>query len=65
MIAAKGGSVLLVQVKSGNAKVTASEARSLRKWAEDFDADGEIWSFKGRNHLEKRRIYATRRPYPK
>jgi len=63
VIAAKAGFVLLVQVKSGNATVTVSEAKSLVKWAEDFDADAEVWSFRGRR-LEKRRIYATRRPYP-
>jgi hypothetical protein len=34
--------VALIQVKSGTAKVTVTEAETIVKWARDFNADGEI-----------------------
>lgn len=42
VIAAKDGRVALIQVKSGTAKVTVTEAETIVKWARDFNADGEI-----------------------
>lgn len=60
IFAAKKGAILLVQVKSGKARVEAEEARELVKWAEAFNADAEIWHFKERGHLEKRRLRARK-----
>jgi Holliday junction resolvase len=60
VIAAKLGATLLVQVKNGKARVKADEAKELVKWAEAFNADAEIWHFKGRGHLEKRRLRARK-----
>jgi Holliday junction resolvase len=60
IIAAKLGITLLVQVKSGNARIGTEEAKELVKWAEAFNADAEIWHFKGRGHLEKRRLRARK-----
>jgi len=60
IFAAKLGATLLVQVKSRKARVKALEAKELVKWAEAFNADAEIWHFKGRGHLEKRRIFARK-----
>jgi Holliday junction resolvase len=60
IFAAKLGVTLLVQVKKGKARMKAQEAKELVKWAEAFNANAEIWHFKGRGHLEKRRIFARR-----
>jgi Holliday junction resolvase len=60
VFAARSGDVLLVQVKSGKARVEASEAKELVKWAEAFNADAEIWHFKGRGNLQKRRVFARK-----
>jgi len=60
VFAAKLGVTLLVQVKKGKARMKAHEAKELVKWAEAFNANAEIWHFKGRGHLEKRRIFARK-----
>lgn len=60
IFAAKEGSVLLVQVKSGKARVKAEELRELVKWAMAFNADAEVWHFKGRGNLQKRRVAVAR-----
>ena len=59
VIAAKEGVVLLIQVKSGNAKVRPGEAKAIVKWAENFNANAEIWYIRSR-HWQKRRIFARR-----
>jgi len=56
IFAAKEGKVLLIQVKKGSARADAGELRELVKWAEAFDADAELWHFKGRGNLLKRRV---------
>jgi Holliday junction resolvase len=61
VFAGKDGKVLLIQVKSGRARVKPEEMRELVKWAEAFDGDAEIWHFKGRGNLQKRRVFAARR----
>jgi Holliday junction resolvase len=60
VFAAKLGVTLLVQVKKGKARVKVQEAKELVKWAEAFNANAEIWHFKGRGHLEKRRLFARK-----
>jgi Holliday junction resolvase len=60
IFAARLGVALLVQVKSGKARVKAEEAKELVKWAEAFNADAEIWHFKARGHLVKRRVRARK-----
>jgi Holliday junction resolvase len=60
IFAAKLGTTLLVQVKNGTARVKENEAKELVKWAEAFNADAEIWHFKGRGRLEKRRLRARK-----
>ena len=60
IFAAKEGKVLLVQVKNGKARVKAEELMELVKWAEAFDADAEVWHFKGRGNLVKRRVSKAR-----
>ncbi len=60
IFAAKLGITLLVQVKNGTARLKAEEAKELVKWAEAFNADAEIWHFKGRGNLERRRLRARK-----
>jgi Holliday junction resolvase len=60
VFAARSGATLLVQVKNGKARVKVEEAKELVKWAEAFNADAEIWHFKARGHLEKRRLRARK-----
>ena len=56
IFAARAGKVLLVQVKSKRARLDNEELRELVKWARAFNADAEVWHFKGRGNLERRRI---------
>jgi len=60
LIAARSGFTLLIQVKKGKARMKPAEAKELVKWAEAFNADAEIWHFKGRGHMEKRRVFARK-----
>lgn len=60
VFAAKDGRVMLIQVKSGKARVKTEELRELVKWAEAFNADAEVWHFRGRGNLQKRRVSAAR-----
>ena len=59
LFAAKEGKVLLVQVKNGSARVKKEEMTELVKWAAQFNADAEVWFFRGRRRLEKRKIRAS------
>lgn len=60
VFAAKGGRLLLVQVKSGKARVKKEEMEELVRWGKESNGDAEVWHFKGRGHLEKRRVYASK-----
>jgi len=60
VFAAKEGRVMLIQVKSGKARINVDELRELVKWAEAFNADAEVWHFKGRGNLQKKRVSAAR-----
>lgn len=57
VIAAKEGHILLVQVKSGRARVRKDELKELIKWGRSFNGDAEVWHFKRRGLLEKRRVH--------
>jgi Holliday junction resolvase len=61
IFAAREGRVLLIQVKNGSARVAAEELKELVKWAEAFDADAEVWHFKGKGNLLKRRVSLSKR----
>lgn len=58
VFAAKGGRILLIQVKSGSAKIKKPEVDILRRWAEAFDATAEVWSYKPRGILEREVVRA-------
>jgi Holliday junction resolvase len=58
IIAAKRGKILLLQVKSGSARVTKAELKVLKSWARAFNADAEIWSFRLRGKVHKERVFS-------
>lgn len=60
VFAAKDGKVLLVQVKSGGARVTKEELEELVEWGKNSNGDAEVWHFGG-GKLVKRRVYASKR----
>jgi Holliday junction resolvase len=61
VFAARGGKMLLVQVKSGRARVKKEELEELIDWGRNSNGDAEVWHFKKRGELERRRVYAARR----
>jgi Holliday junction resolvase len=61
VFAAKEGKVLLVQVKSGKARATKEEMEELALWGKHANGDAEVWYYKGRGKVVKRRVYAARR----
>ncbi len=61
VFAAKEGRILLVQVKSGQARVTKEELEELAMWGKSSNGDAEVWHFKGRGKVVKRRVYAGKR----
>ncbi len=61
VFAAKEGRILLVQVKSGQARVTKEELEELAMWGKSSNGDAEVWHFKTRGKVVKRRVYAGKR----
>ncbi len=61
VFAAKEGRVLLVQVKSGKARATKEELEELALWGKCSNGDAEVWYYKGRGKVVKRRVYAGRK----
>ena len=61
VFAARDGKVLLVQVKSGRARVQKAELEELVEWGKSSNGDAEVWHFKKGGKLEKRRVHAARR----
>ena len=61
VFAAKGGKVLLVQVKSGRARITKEELEGLAEWGRSSNGDAEVWHFKDGGKVVRRRVYASKR----
>jgi Holliday junction resolvase len=61
VFAAKDGKVLLVQVKSGRARATKEELDELVRWGKSSNGDAEVWYYKGRGKVVKRRVHAAKR----
>jgi len=59
VFAAKDGNILLIQVKSGKARVTKEELEELVLWGKHSRGTAEVWHFKSRGKLEKRRVFAS------
>ncbi len=64
IFAGKNGRLLLIQVKSGKARVEKDDLEQLIEWGKNFDGDAEVWHFKRRGLLQKRRVHQTRRGSP-
>ena len=60
VFAAKDGRVLLIQVKSGKARVKKEELEELVNWGKNTNGDAEVWHFKLGGKVERRRVYAAR-----
>ncbi|MGQ9781974.1 MAG: hypothetical protein ACUVQ8_06980 [Nitrososphaeria archaeon] len=56
VFAGKDGNTMLIQVKSGKAKMNRREREELAKWAKAFGANAEIWYFKRRDGVVKEKI---------
>jgi len=56
IIAARSGDVLLIQVKSGSARAKRDELSLLRKWATEFNATAEVWSFRTKGMVRRMRV---------
>ncbi len=61
VFAAKEGRVLLVQVKSGKARATKEELEELVRWGKSSNGDAEVWYYKGRGKVVRRRVFAAKR----
>ncbi|MDG7008174.1 MAG: hypothetical protein JRN06_08010 [Nitrososphaerota archaeon] len=61
VFAAKEGRVLLVQVKKGKARATKEELEELVRWGKSAGGDAEVWHYRGRGKLVKRRVFAAER----
>ncbi len=61
VFAAKDGKILLVQVKSGRARVKKEELLELVRWGKNSNGDAEVWHFKDGGKVERRRVYAAKR----
>jgi Holliday junction resolvase len=64
VFAAKDGRVLLIQVKSGKARATKEELEELAEWGKHSNGDAEVWYYKGRGKVVKRRVHAAKRGGP-
>ena len=59
IFAGKGGQVIVVQVKSGRARMTSAEVDELRAWAKAYNARAEVWKFGKRGQLTKKTVYGS------
>ncbi len=59
IFAGREGRLLLIQVKSGSARLRREETSELRAWAEAFGGDAEVWLFRKGGGLVKNRIYTS------
>jgi len=60
VFAAKGGKLLLIQVKSGRARVKKQELEELVSWGKNSNGDAEVWHFRDGGDVEKRRVYKAK-----
>ncbi|MGP8125293.1 MAG: restriction endonuclease [Nitrososphaerales archaeon] len=64
VFAAKGGRLLLIQVKSGRARVKKEELENLVSWGRNSNGDAEVWHFRDGGEVERRRVYKARASKP-
>lgn len=61
VFAAKEGKILLVQVKKGKATASKEELEELVRWGRSANGDAEVWYYKGRGKVVRRRVFAAKR----
>jgi Holliday junction resolvase len=61
VFAARDGRLLLIQVKSGRARMKKAEVQELVRWATQSGGIAELWSFRNGGKLERRTIYSPDR----
>lgn len=61
VFAAKEGRILLVQVKRGKARATREELEELASWGRSANGDAEVWYYKRRGEVVRRRVFAAKR----
>lgn len=57
IFAGRGGKILMVQVKSGKARVSKVEKETLTIWGEAFRGRVEIWKYRKGRPLERETVY--------
>ncbi len=60
VFAAKEGRLLLIQVKSGRARITREELEELVEWGKSSNGDAEVWHFRDGGKVTKRRVHRAR-----
>ena len=61
VFAAKGGRLLLIQVKSGRSRVKKTELEELVSWGRSSNGDAEVWHFRDGGEVERHRFYKASR----
>jgi Holliday junction resolvase len=61
VLAAREGRILLIQVKSGSARIKKEELEELVRWGRSFNGDAQVWHFKRRGVVEKRTVHRARK----
>jgi len=62
IFAGRQGQTLLIQVKSGKARMSESDKKVLKDWAEAYNGRAEVWHFHKRKGLNKTLIHDARDP---
>jgi len=57
VFAGRRGERLIIQVKSGKAKVSLKDREVLKAWAQAYGARAEVWHFKKGGRVEKELVY--------
>lgn len=53
VFACKDGGMLIIQVKSGSARMTGKDREELKAWADASGARAEVWFFRRRGGVKK------------
>lgn len=60
IFAARKGKVVLIQVKSGNGRMSRSDVEEFVSWAKGFDAQGELWVYRKGGKLMRKLLHTPR-----
>jgi hypothetical protein len=57
IFAGKGGTRLMIQVKSGTGRASNADREILKTWGKAFEGRVEIWRFRKGRSLQKEVVY--------